>query len=533
MKRLHQLLAATELANLAPHVAELEVAQLAYDARTVRGPALYAAWQGQRSDGHRFVAEAERRGAVCALTQRHVEGVTLPQLVCRDPRRVLARAARKFYDAPDAQLHTVAVTGTNGKTTCAQLLASVLAAWHGQAAALGTLGLRRYRAEAGAAAVADPAGPSAVLTTPEAPQLVASVRALVDDGVRAVALEASSIALDQGRLDGVRFDVAAWSNTTQDHLDYHGTFDAYAGAKARLFAEGLKSDGTAVLNGDDPYQKDVRGPRTLRFAAAPRGLQGAEADVYPLSGGAGRDGLRITVQTPRGALTLRSPLVGAFNVENLLLTVAVAEALGVPHAAVQAGVAALAGVDGRLERIVVPPAPDAASTTAARGAPLVVVDYAHTPDALARVLAALRPATSGRLWCVFGCGGDRDADKRPKMGAAVAAGAELAVVTNDNPRGEVPAAIAAAVAAGLDAAGATICPDVATLAQRPARGAGYAVVLDRAAAIADVVAAAAPHDTVLLAGKGHETTQTVGGVAHPFDDRVHARAALAAKKGAR
>lgn len=536
MKRLAALLDSSLAATLADEDADCPVGQLTWDVRQVAGPALVAVWRGKVHDGHDFLAEAKARGAVCALVERRVPEVALLQLVVDAPRRALARAARRFYDAPDDALATVGITGTNGKTTCAQLVASILAAHRGRAASVGTLGALAYGAPL-------PAGlPPVQLTTPEGPALCAILRALGDAGFAGAALEASSVALAQGRLDGVSFDVAAWTNLSQDHLDEHGTMAAYGAAKARLFAERLKPGGAVVQNGADAASLAAAAPalrglgRAVRrylfypdgpphaFDRVARGKtgQGAahEVAVWAEDVRTGRDGTALTVCTVELRFGLQTPLVGAFNLENVLLATSCALALDIAPEAIQRGLARFAGVPGRLERVAPP--------EGAEGAPLVLVDYAHTPEALRRVLATVRALTPGRVWCVFGCGGDRDPNKRAPMGRAVGEGADVAVLTSDNPRSEAPEAIATATAQGLLAAGCrrVDAPSAAIAAPGPI----FCVQLARELAIAQAVAAAATDDTVVVAGKGHETVQIVGKVHHPFDDRVKARAALVARQ---
>jgi UDP-N-acetylmuramoyl-L-alanyl-D-glutamate--2,6-diaminopimelate ligase len=315
-------------------------------------------------------------------------------------------------------------------------------------------------------------------------------------------MEVSSIALAARRMDGVRFRVAAFTNLTQDHLDYHGTMEAYAEAKARLFTE--LGPSAAVLHTGDTFGRALRariakGVELLDFDAR----VGSDAAIRPTQVLLGPAGIELSVHTPRGELALRSPLVGGHNVENLLCAVAIACMLEVPLEAIARGLSADVSVPGRLERCDDPSLDDVT----------VLVDYAHTPDALARVLETVRPFTPGSVICVFGCGGDRDPAKRPLMGEAAGRLADRSVLTNDNPRSEDPRAIAEAVVQGLERAGAR-----------------YRVELDRRAAIDDAVRSAAPGDLVLIAGKGHETYQIIGDETSDFDDRVEARAALARRR---
>ncbi|MEZ4407458.1 MAG: UDP-N-acetylmuramoyl-L-alanyl-D-glutamate--2,6-diaminopimelate ligase [Polyangiales bacterium] len=379
------------------------------------------------------------------------------------------------------------VTGTNGKTTTAWLLERVLTACGATAGLIGTVAHRFGETQW-----------PALHTTPEADDLARRLAAMRDQGAAAVVMEVSSHALSLSRVEAVRYRAAGFTNLTQDHLDFHGTLDAYVAAKRRLFTD--LSPAVAVLNVDDPV-----GAEFARLSTNPVTLsaRGDKATLRVLSGGAGADGVDATVDTPEGAVALRSPLRGAHNVENLLLVLGMAWGMGVPYARAAEAVATVDGAPGRLERVA-PTAGDLGFD--------VLVDYAHTPDALARVLATLRLTTRGRIVCVFGCGGDRDRGKRPLMGAAVARGADYAVLTSDNPRSEDPARITADAEPGLRDGGAR-----------------YEVVIDRREAIARAVALAREGDVVLVAGKGHETYQEVRGQRSAFDDRVEARAALDAR----
>jgi UDP-N-acetylmuramoyl-L-alanyl-D-glutamate--2,6-diaminopimelate ligase len=385
----------------------------------------------------------------------------------------------------------LAVTGTNGKTSTAWWLAQALSALAEPiaCAVVGTLGVGR-----------PPAVESNGLTTPDPVLLQRQFRRFVTEGVKACAIEASSIGLAERRLDGTRIRVALFTNFTQDHLDYHGSMDSYWQAKRQLFDwPGLQS---AVVNVDDP-----------KGAELARALAGRALDLWTVSCtaparlqaqgiGHTHDGLRFTVAGDGEQAVLQTRLIGHYNVANLLGVIGAMRALGVPLQRAVSACGQLLPVPGRMERLGAP------------GQPVVAVDYAHTPDALDKALAALRPLAAqrgGRLWCVFGCGGDRDNGKRPLMAAVAERGADRVVVTSDNPRSEAPEAIIAQVVSGLSR------PDSA------------GVQADRRRAVAETIAAAAPKDVILLAGKGHEDYQEILGVRHPYDDRVAAQAALAAR----
>jgi UDP-N-acetylmuramoyl-L-alanyl-D-glutamate--2,6-diaminopimelate ligase len=469
---------------------DTEVTGLVYDSRKVTPGVLFAAWTGQKTDGHRFVADAVRRGASAVLCERAVNTGSVPCVVAREARGVLARAAQIFYADPAAHLTMVGVTGTSGKTTTVHLVESILRAAGREPGVIGTLGTRyRGREE------------STGLTTPDAVDLLAILARMRAAGAAAIAMEVSSHALALERVAGVAFDVGVFTNLTQDHLDFHNTLDEYFAAKKRLFTERLKTSGVAVLNFDDPRVRALIGDRTLSFS-----LTNPAASISARDLVADADGIRMLAHTPRGDLQLSSPLIGRFNAENILAAVGVGVALGCAPEAIVRGIAELTAVPGRLELVSAP------------GEVQVLVDYAHKPDALEKVLSTVRGVTVGRLICVVGCGGDRDRSKREKMGAVAARGADWTIVANDNPRSEDPATIAAAIERGLTGEGLRRSDAIE-------RGT-YHVELNREAAIFLAISSAGATDTVLIAGKGHETYQLIGEATLPFDDRVVARAAL-------
>ncbi len=419
-------------------------------------------------------AVAVANGAAALIVERVLE-VDVPQLVVESSRQAMAAAAAAFYGHPSADLDIVGVTGTNGKTTTVFLVHAILEAALGSAGMLGTI-------ESRVGGVVEPVA----RTTPESVDLQATLRRMVTAGDRACAMEVSSHALELERVTGVRFAVAGFTNLTQDHLDFHPDMEHYFAAKARLFCAA-----PGAINVDDPY-----GRRLAGIAAGPVLTYGrAEAaDVRPHAVEIGPGGtIGLIVSTPRGPVPLDVRLRGGFNVSNVLCAVALAELLELPHAAVRAGIAAVDGVPGRFEPV------DA-------GQPFtVLVDYAHTPDGLSNVLHSAREITSGRLICVFGCGGDRDRGKRPQMGRVARRLADVAIVTSDNPRSEDPDAIIAEIMAGV------------AMDAEP----------DRRVAIERAVALARPGDVVVIAGKGHEQGQQFADRTLPFDDRTAAREALA------
>ncbi|MCU0888668.1 MAG: UDP-N-acetylmuramoyl-L-alanyl-D-glutamate--2,6-diaminopimelate ligase [Rubritepida sp.] len=465
--------------------APIALTGLTADSRAVRPGMLFAALPGARADGTRFIGAAVAAGAAAVLAPEGTawpEGVReVPLVTSADPRRLLARLAAAFHGAqPEVVL---AVTGTNGKTSTVDFLRQMLAAGGARAASLGTLGL-----------VAPGFPPGESLTTPDPVTLHAQLAALHAAGVTHLAMEASSHGLEQRRLDGVRLAAAGFTNLTRDHLDHHGTMAAYRAAKLRLFDTLLPAGAPAVFHAD----MEPETLAALRAIAAARGLRAIETGL------AGRD-LRLVAQAPlpqglRLALEgfglrreLELALPGRFQADNALVAAALLIGLGQDPARVFDALPGLAGVRGRMER----------AALLSHGA-AVYVDYAHTPDALAQLLDALRPhvAPGARLHIVFGAGGDRDPGKRPLMGAAAAAGADVLWITDDNPRSEDPAAIRAAVLEG-------------------ARGGQARAVHDAGArerAIAAALDALGPGDVLAVAGKGHETGQTIGGVTHPFDD---------------
>jgi UDP-N-acetylmuramoyl-L-alanyl-D-glutamate--2,6-diaminopimelate ligase len=457
----------------------------------VRPGDLYAALPGSRTHGVRYLPDAVSRGAVAVLTdpsgRDEATASGLPVCVVDDPRAVLGDVAARVYGDPGGRLTVVGITGTNGKTTTAYLVEAGFAAAGRTTGLIGTV-QTRTRGRDGV-----PVTWPSVRTTPEAPVLHALLATMEEAGVSAVVMEVSSHALVQGRVGGLRFAAAGFTNLSQDHLDFHGTLEEYFRAKALLF------DGRAAVEVVDV--DDAHGQRLVRAGTVTVSGSGADADwratdVTPAADG----GSAFTLHGPGGrGWPARLRLPGAFNVANAVLAVALLDAVGVPVEAALAGIADTV-VPGRMEPV------DA-------GQPFVaVVDYAHTPDAVRTALEALRGATTGRLITVLGCGGDRDAGKRPAMGTAAAAGSDVLVVTDDNPRSEDPAAIRAAMLAGVPAH----------------HRAEVLEIGDRRAAIAAAVGLARAGDTVLVAGKGHETGQEVAGEVTPFDDREVLREALGA-----
>lgn len=462
----------------------LSIGALTDDSRAIVPGACFVAVRGSAHDGHAFLPHVEEAGASCAIIAEDAT-TSLPALTVSDTRAAAAVAAAAFYGEPAQALTFVGVTGTNGKTTTVGLLRHLLDAADMPAASIGTLGVLLGDGSS------FPGGSG--LTTPGPIELQRLLRALVEAGVRRVAMEVSSHALAQGRVGGVRFAATVFTNLTRDHLDYHGTMEAYFAAKARLL-DFLADDGTAVSNADDPWWDRLpRVGRRLTFGVAPSADVRADEVRYTPRGSA------WLLRTAEGARPVVLPLIGDFNVSNALAAAAAAMAVGIPAELVAARLATAPQVPGRLELL--------------SDRPTVLRDYAHTPDALARALAALRPFTPGRLIVVFGCGGDRDRGKRPLMAEVARAGADHLVVTSDNPRTEDPERILDDVVAPLESG-------------------TYDRIEDRRAAIAHAIGLADPaRDLVVLAGKGHETYQIRGTTSYPFDEAAIVRELLTAAVG--
>ncbi len=466
------------------------VSGLQLDSRRVNRGDAFVALAGTRTHGITFAPAAVARGASVILAEPPapaVPGIDAPVVWIEDLREQAGHLAARFHGWPSRAMTVIGVTGTNGKTSCVQMLAQALSLLGHRAATIGTLGSGVYgKLRQGER------------TTPDALSVQAMLDMFREAGVSHVAMEVSSHALEQRRVNGVEFDIAAFTNLTREHLDYHHSMQAYGQAKARLFAwPGLRA---AVVNVDDAFGRGLAGglPRELRRLRVSVGGDQAEVTAHAVKAHA--DGLDFTLRTPWGEAQVQSPLLGRFNVANLLLVAACLGVLGTSLARITDVLGRLDPVRGRMNRL-----------GGTSHAPLLVVDYAHTPDALEQALANLRAHTRGALVCVFGCGGERDAGKRPDMGAIAERLADRVIVTDDNPRGEDGDAIVQQILAGM-------------------RHPGSAIVLrDRATAIRTALHDAGADDVVLIAGKGHETYQEAGGERRPFDDLEVARAALEAR----
>ena len=481
--QLADLLAGSGL-PLPPATGRLEIADLQEDSRKVKAGTLFAALPGSKLDGRRFIDQAVAAGAVAVLAPIGTKAA-IPVIESPEPRAALARLAARFFGAQPERI--VAVTGTNGKTSVASFTRQIFASLGQKAASLGTLGLEAPGAE-----------PLPSLTTPDSITLHRLLAGLARDGVTHLAMEASSHGIEQHRLDGVVLAAAGFTNLTHDHLDYHGTMEAYRAAKLGLFDRLLPEGATAVVNEDAAESAEIariaraRGHRLITYGSD-------KSDLALLARRPSAQGQSLMLRLFGARHELELPLAGAFQAANALCALGLAFGAGADLAPALAALAHLCGVRGRLEQV--------GSTR--EGAP-VFVDYAHTPDALETVLKALKPHAAGKLVVVFGCGGDRDPKKRPVMGEIASRLADRAIVTDDNPRSETPADIRRAVLGGA-AAGR------------------LEEIGDRAEAIAKAVQDLVRGDILVIAGKGHEQGQIVGAEIRPFDDANVARAALAAR----
>jgi UDP-N-acetylmuramoyl-L-alanyl-D-glutamate--2,6-diaminopimelate ligase len=466
---------------------DVEVLGLQLDSREVVPGDAFLAIRGAEHDGRDYCGQAAEAGAALIIAEQGMSQAQrsacagVPVVELAGLARQLGRIAARFYGEPAAGMSLVGITGTNGKTTTSRLLAQLLRRQFGHCGVIGTLG-----------ASLDDVVSEAVNTTPDALSLQRILAGWRDRGVSHAALEVSSHSLEQGRVLGLDFDTAIFTNLSHDHLDYHGDMDSYGLAKSILF-RGDKL-GTAILNADDPYSevlREVLAPRTRLLTYS---VQGADSDVMASGVSFHDSGLEAAISTPWGSDVLHSPLAGDFNLSNLLAALAAACVAGMPLQAALECCRHIKGAPGRMEYV-----PNELDLQ-------LVIDYAHTPDALQQALFALRAHTRGSLICVFGCGGDRDAGKRALMGEVASEAADRVIITSDNPRSESPRGIIADIEAG--------CVQEVE------------IEVDRAAAIALAVASAGPGDCVLIAGKGHETYQQVGDQRLPFSDLAQVRSAI-------
>jgi UDP-N-acetylmuramoyl-L-alanyl-D-glutamate--2,6-diaminopimelate ligase len=482
-----------------------EVSAVTLDSRRAGAGSVFFALPGLKADGGEFAGAAVAAGAPVVVSEHPLPGLGHLNVIVPDARLAVAIAASNLYGRPCGEMKVAGVTGTNGKTTVTYVLESIVAASGGGCGVIGTVEYRyagqRFEASH---------------TTPESVEIAALLARMRDAGVGTAVMEVSSHALAMSRVAGLSFDAVGFTNLTRDHLDYHRDMEGYFDAKARLFRASPIGGKTpkAVINIDDTF--GMRLAALTRFPViACSATPGGGADLYPVRSSISLDGIRAELMTPDGTLEIVSAMVGAHNLMNILIAAGLAHAIGLGGHAIERGVASLAGVPGRLERV-----------ENDRGV-TCLVDYAHTDDALRNVLAALRPLCSGRIITVFGCGGDRDRGKRPLMGLAAAELSDLVVVTSDNPRTEEPSAIIGEILPGVRSSGRPEL-DMAGLSNASA---GFSVVMDRAEAIPAAVAASRAGDVLLIAGKGHEDYQILGTVKRHYSDREEAGRAFAAGHG--
>lgn len=459
-----------------------EITGIVYDSRRAVPGTLFVALCGERADGAAYIEDAIERGAAAVLSQTPcASGGHFPCIQVADARLALAKLAGSFYGHPAARLCTIGITGTNGKTTVSFMLREIFKAAGRRPGLLGTV---RYE-------IGDRVLPAS-RTTPEAPDLQFMFAQMERAGCDSAVMEVSSHALAQHRVEGILYDAAVFTNLTQDHLDYHGTLEEYFNVKARLFNQVNRF---AVINGDDPWGKRLLSERKFLARLVSYGFEEG-ANVRGLNPVTDTKGSRMHVQSPWGEAEIKLSLIGRFNLYNALAAFATAAALGIPVEIIVRALAEMQCVPGRLEAVE------------NKKGKRVYVDYAHTDDALLNVLGTLREITQGRLVVVFGCGGNRDKGKRPLMGKVAARLADYSIITNDNPRNEIPEKIAADIAGGFDS------------------DRKYEIILDRKAAIARGLELIGKKDVLLVAGKGHENYQEFDGAIFPFDDREAVREAL-------
>ncbi|MEM7008867.1 MAG: UDP-N-acetylmuramoyl-L-alanyl-D-glutamate--2,6-diaminopimelate ligase [Thermodesulfobacteriota bacterium] len=472
---------------------EARVCGISLDSNQVREDYLFAALKGENTDGHNYISSALENGAAALLVERleQVSSEEISVIQVADTREALALVSANFYKRPTRELTLAGITGTNGKTTITYLLESI---WNQERKNSGVIGTIDYRY---AGKIRESS-----MTTPEALDLMRMFREMKDEGVQAVAMEVSSHALDRKRVVGCEFDAAVFTNLTQDHLDYHSSMESYFEVKKELFtnylAKSTKENKYSIINIDDPYGQrlvcDAPG-EVLTYS-----INDTSASVYAANSIISQDGIKATIHTPNGEVEIHSTLFGEHNLSNILAAVATAVSLGSSAESISMGLSNIDAVPGRLETI-----PNSYGFS-------VLVDYAHTPDALKNVLVAARPLTKGNLILVFGCGGDRDNAKRPQMGKIGKELSDILVVTSDNPRTENPEIILDHIEKGVLEAG---------YESRP-----YHRIQDRAQAIKKAISLAKEEDTVLIAGKGHEDYQIIGTTKYPFDDREIAKEVL-------
>ena len=488
----------------------LEVSRVAYNSKDVVENSLFVAIKGSKADGHSFINEAISKGARAVVVEQLPEDIKdVTVILTHDTRLALAKIAARFYNDPSSDLVLVGITGTNGKTTTAYLVESIFKEAGLKTGIIGTISYRY-----GGKSI------PASMTTPESLDIQRILTEMAEDGVTHVVMEVSSHALDLKRVESLHFNAGLFTNLTQDHLDYHQTMEHYFKSKAILFnrllpKEGNKGGSHAILNGDDSYSKTLSENATqniIRYGVKNK------ADVFPVDTLLTLDGISAEINTPGGNLRIKSPLIGEFNLYNILAAISVGISQNIPLEDIKRGIERLDSVPGRFERI---------ESKEGIG---IIIDYAHTGDALKRTLETIRGLSKGRIITVFGCGGDRDRLKRPIMGAISGKYSDLSIITSDNPRTEDPDTIIEEIKEGMKGSGAREyhrTDSTGNFSQK-----GYSTIVERLEAIRFAIDTAKPRDTVLIAGKGHEDYQIVGDKRTPFDDRKEARNAIAQREKA-
>jgi UDP-N-acetylmuramoyl-L-alanyl-D-glutamate--2,6-diaminopimelate ligase len=489
---------------------EGEVSAICYDSRNCEKNSLFVAVCGLKSDGHDYIPEAVARGArFLVLEKDYKSPPDAVSIRVPDSRRILGILGKNFYKDPSSHLCLIGVTGTNGKTTVTYLLESILKAAGFQVGVLGTVNYR-FREKV----------LPAPNTTPESYELQKILRIMVDEGVTHVVMEVSSHAIDLRRVDDCSFDMGIFTNFSQDHLDYHKTLENYFQAKKRFFDEILPASKkprgrTMIINGDDPWGQRLLREIKTNLSSSTFGMENpcdAGVGEYTLS----TEGIRAGINTGKRSFTISSPLIGKFNLYNILAAVAASVSLNIPEESIQTGIQNLKNIPGRLEKV------------SEAGEPDVFVDYAHTEDALLRVLQNLSQFKKGKIITVFGCGGDRDRGKRPLMGIAATAWSDLTILTSDNPRTEEPLSIIREIERGISKDSVKkLLPEEL---ENSTNEKSYTVIPERRTAIETAVALAVMSDIVLIAGKGHENYQIIGDRRIAFDDKLVAKEALTAKQ---
>jgi UDP-N-acetylmuramoyl-L-alanyl-D-glutamate--2,6-diaminopimelate ligase len=486
----------------------LEVSRIAYNSKDIGENSLFVAIKGTKSDGHSFIHEAISKGARAVVVEQLPEDIKdVTVILTHDTRLALAKIAARFYNNPSSDLTLVGITGTNGKTTTAYLVESIFRKAGLKTGIIGTISYRYGEKSIPAS-----------MTTPESLDLQRMLTEMAEDGVTHVVMEVSSHALDLKRVESLHFKAGVFTNLTQDHLDYHQTMEHYFKSKAILFNRLLPKGGNkrishAILNRDDPYSK------TLSENTTPNIIDYSvknQADVFPAHALLTLDGISAEINTPKGSLRVKSSLIGEFNLYNILAAIGVGISQNIPLKDIKRGIESLDSVPGRFERIE------------NKEGISIVVDYAHTSDALKRALETISRISKGRIITVFGCGGDRDRLKRPIMGAISGKYSDLSIITSDNPRTENPNTIIEEIKEGIKDSGAREYHHTDSTGNFSQKG--YITIVDRLKAIRFAIDMAKPKDTVLIAGKGHEDYQIVGNKRTPFNDRQEARNAIAERE---